>query len=133
MSLAVPVWAYYTNSRESSHFVLFTAAGLKKGGGGEVLPAPAFLIDSDFLAPKSEGFLNKVGTFSSATSASYKHIIKTGKVMELSNSSHFLLRVSDPDVSHLIFFFSFAISAFNLQRQRMEKASCLPVGPVLNL
>ena len=65
VSLTVPVWVCYANSREISHFVLFTGVGLKKEKrGGAVLSAPAFLIVSDFLAPKSEWFLNKADTFS---------------------------------------------------------------------
>lgn len=83
MSLAVPVWVYYANSREIFHFVLFTGVGVKKKKkGGPVLSAPAFLIVSGFLAPQSEWFLNKADTFSEVTLPSYKHIVTAGEGTE---------------------------------------------------
>ena len=129
MSLAVSVWAYYTNSREISHFVPLIAVGLKKGGGGEVLAAPAFLIDSDFLAPQNEWSLNKVVHSPQQHQHLTDNIVKRGKVMELSNSSHFPLWVNSPDVSHLRVVFSFATSASALQRQMTKKASLSSCGP----
>ena len=63
--LSLVLFEAIMQSREISHFVLFTGVGLKKiKGGGPVLSAPAFLIVSDFLAPQSEWFLNKADTFS---------------------------------------------------------------------